>query len=169
MNKTELKAFIMDVDGTLTDGKIYIGSKGEVCKAFSVKDGYGIKNIIIPSGIIPVVITQRKSKIVEERCKELGIIEIYQGVHNKVFILNKVLEKLGFKLSEVAYIGDDLNDISCMEIIKKAEGVVGCPSDAVMQVKQISDYCCIATGGNGAVREYIDWIMEETRGRRGEI
>ena len=73
----------MDVDGTLTDGKIYTGSNGEVMKAFNIKDGYGIHDILIPNGITPVIITGRTSTIVENRCKELGISDLYQGVKTK--------------------------------------------------------------------------------------
>ena len=74
----------MDVDGTLTDGKIYMGSSGELMKAFNIKDGCGIHDIAIPNNITPVIITGRESKIVLNRCKELGITEVYQGISNKV-------------------------------------------------------------------------------------
>lgn len=149
----------MDVDGTLTDGKIYMGDSGEACKAFNIKDGYGIHDMIIPAGIIPVIITGRQSKIVENRCKELGITEVYQGVKEKTFKLREVLSELGVKLSEVAYIGDDLNDLPCMELIQNAGGLVGCPSDATSLVKQKSNVVVSAKGGEGAVREYIEIIF----------
>ena len=75
--------FIMDVDGTLTDGKIYMGSNGEVCKAFNIKDGCGIHDIALPKGLIPIIITGRSSEIVHNRCNEIGISEIYQGINDK--------------------------------------------------------------------------------------
>lgn len=153
MNK--IKYLVMDVDGTLTDGKIYMGDSGEIMKAFDIKDGCGIKNIAIPNGIIPIIITGRTSKILENRCRELGIETCYQGVRDKVEKLVLITKDL----SEVAYIGDDINDLSCMEEIKSAGGIVGCPADSVNQIIDIADYVCSKNGGNGAVREFIDWII----------
>lgn len=147
--------FVMDVDGTLTDGKIYMGCNGEVCKAFNIKDGCGIHDILIPSGIIPVIITGRKSEIVFKRSQELGIREVYQGVSNKL----EKLKGLVADLSVVAYIGDDINDISCMNSVKKAGGVIGCPKDAAKMVKDLVDYIAEHDGGDGAVRDFIEWIV----------
>ena len=76
----KVKYFVMDVDGTLTDGKIYMGAEGEILKAFDIKDGCGIHNILIPAGVVPVIITGRSSRILENRCRELGITEVHQGV-----------------------------------------------------------------------------------------
>ena len=154
MKKVEY--LVMDVDGTLTDGKIYMGNDGEFCKAFNIKDGCGIHDIAIKAGIVPVIITGRKSKILEDRCKELNITEIYQGVSSKI-------EKLLFitsELSTVAYIGDDINDLSCMIPVKEAGGIIGCPADAVKQVVDIADFISSKNGGEGAVRELIEWIMD---------
>ena len=149
------KYLVMDVDGTLTDGKIYMGSKGEMMKAFNIKDGCGIHDILIPAGIIPVIITGRESDIVMNRCKELGITEIYQGIKNKVEVMTTVIEEL----SSVAYIGDDINDLTCMSKIKEAGGIVGCPADSVESVKEIADYITPHNGGNGAVRDFIEWLI----------
>ena len=93
----KIKMLAMDVDGTLTDGKIYMGPQGEVCKAFNIKDGLGI-NQLIQNGILPVIITGRKSTIVENRAKELMITEIYQGVEDKATVLRQVARKYGFTL-----------------------------------------------------------------------
>ena len=154
----DIKMLVMDVDGTLTDGKIYMGETGEVCKAFNIKDGYGIHDILLPVGIIPVIITGRQSKIVENRCRELGITEIHQGVKDKVEKLREVVSKFGVGLENVAYIGDDLNDMPCMEAVKEAGGLVGCPADAVRAVREFSDYIATARGGEGAVREFIGFV-----------
>lgn len=151
-----IKYLVMDVDGTLTDGKIYMGNNGEMMKAFSIKDGCGIHDILLPAGIIPVIITGRKSDIVVNRCREIGIEKIYQGVSNKI-------EKLLFitsNLSEVAYIGDDINDLSCMEPVKEAGGKIGCPADAVKKVKELADFISVKNGGDGAVRDFIEWLVE---------
>lgn len=156
-----IKILVMDVDGTLTDGKIYMGDNGEVCKAFNIKDGYGIHDILIPAGIIPVIITGRRSKIVENRCAELGITEIHQGVKDKVEKLMEVISRIGVELKETAYIGDDLNDMTCMRTVKEAGGIVGCPADAAKEVREYSDFVAMARGGDGAVREYIEHIVSE--------
>ena len=146
----------MDVDGTLTDGKIYTSNSGELMKAFNIKDGCGIHDILIPAGIIPVIITGRTSDIVLNRCKELDITEIYQGVNNKIEKLLQITNDL----STVAYIGDDINDLSCMEPVKSARGMIGCPADAVEKVKAIADYIAPHKGGDGAVRDFIEWLMK---------
>ncbi len=146
----------MDVDGTLTDGKIYLGNDGEMMKAFDIKDGCGIHDIAIPLGIIPVIITGRSSKILQNRCNELGITNLHQGIRNKI----EKLHTITTDLSTVAYIGDDINDLSCMEQIKAAGGLVGCPSDAVKKVVDIADFVSTRNGGSGAVRDFIEWLVE---------
>lgn len=151
-----IKYLVMDVDGTLTDGKIYMGNNGEICKAFNIKDGCGIHDVAIPSGIIPVIITGRKSDIVTNRCREIGIERVYQGVSNKIDTLLSITSNL----TEVAYIGDDINDLSCMNPVKEAGGVIGCPRDAVKKVIEIADYIADHDGGDGAVRDFIEWLVE---------
>lgn len=155
-NMKNVKYLVMDVDGTLTDGKIYMGNDGEVIKAFSIKDGYGIHDIAMKANIIPVIITGRTSQIVLNRCTELGIKEIHQGISNKI----EELLSITTDFSEVAYIGDDLNDFSCMLLVKERGGVVGCPKDAVKEVIELADFVAYHNGGNGAVRDFIEWIVE---------
>lgn len=152
-----IQYLVMDVDGTLTDGKIYMGNDGEVFKAFSIKDGCGIKDIAIPAGIIPIIITARESNIVLLRCKELSISEVYQGIRNKFELLSNLISDF----STVAYIGDDILDLQCMVPIKKAGGIIGCPSDAADKVKNISDFIAVHKGGDGAVRDFIEWIINQ--------
>ena len=150
-----VKYLVMDVDGTLTDGKIYMSNEGEFCKAFDIKDGCGIHDIAIPTGIVPIIITGRQSNILVNRCKELGIKEYYQGISNKEKKLLDIIEDL----SSVAYIGDDINDLSCMKLIKGKGGLIGCPYDANEKVKKVADFISQYRGGNGAVREFIEWIL----------
>ena len=149
----------MDVDGTLTDGKIYMGNDGEIMKAFDIKDGYGIHDLLIPSGIIPVILTGRGSSILINRCKELGIKKVFQNIHNKIEKLNELVESEGNSLANVAYIGDDLNDEVCMKAVNNAGGQTGCPRDAVRGIRKISMYRCKKNGGDGAVREFIEHIL----------
>jgi 3-deoxy-D-manno-octulosonate 8-phosphate phosphatase (KDO 8-P phosphatase) len=133
-----------------------MGNNGEIMKAFDIKDGCGIHDIAIPAGIVPVIITGRSSKILENRCKELGIENLYQGIRNKI----EKLLTITTDFSTVAYIGDDINDLSCMEPVKTAGGLVGCPADAVKKVVDIADFVSTRNGGNGAVREFIEWVLE---------
>ena len=158
MNK--IKLLVMDVDGTLTDGKIYMGNDGEIMKAFDIKDGCGIKDILPTIGIVPVIITARTSKILENRCKELAIKEFHQGVRNKFEKLQEICRTYNATLKEVAYIGDDILDLQCMKPIKSEGGIVGCPADAVKKIIEISDFISTKNGGNGSVRQFIEYINE---------
>ncbi|MDE6386758.1 MAG: HAD-IIIA family hydrolase [Lachnospiraceae bacterium] len=147
----------MDVDGTLTDGGLYIGAGGEVMKRFHVKDGYAIHDLLPQMGIVPIIITGRTSEIVAQRCRELGITRLVQGSSNKIEDLKKILADENISITQVAYMGDDLNDYDCM----KQVGLKGCPSDAVSEIKSIADYVTQSNGGNGAVREFVEWIREK--------
>lgn len=150
----KIKALVMDVDGTLTDGGIYMGENGEIMKRFNVKDGYAIHNMLPQMGILPIIITGRISKIVENRCSELEIKELIQGSKNKLVDLLKIIEKFDIKLEEVAFIGDDLNDLEAMKFV----GVRGCPFDAIEEIREICEYVSPHMGGNGAVRDFVEWI-----------
>ena len=141
--KTAVKLLVMDVDGTLTDGKIYMGAGGELCKAFNIKDGYAINEMLPAHGIVPAIITGRTSAIVENRARELDT-------------LLALIAKYHCTSEQVAYIGDDVLDLVCMRHC----GVVGCPADACRQVKDVAHYVCQARGGDGAVREFVEWLLE---------
>lgn len=115
-----IKYLVMDVDGTLTDGKIYMGPSGEAMKAFSVKDGYAINYILKPNNIVSIIITARTSDIVMRRCEELGITEVHQGKHDKLSALIEIVGKEN--LGSCAYFGDDVLDQKCMLPIKEEGG-----------------------------------------------
>ena len=160
-----IKFLVMDVDGTLTDGKIYMGADGELFKAFDIKDGYALHTLVKENGIIPVIITARKSPMVIRRCEELGVTEIHQGVMNKLDCLKGILKEYSsadqqYDLSNVAYIGDDLLDLKCMNPIKAAGGSAGCPSNAVKELISVCDYVSPYRGGEGAVRDYVGYLIE---------
>lgn len=144
----------MDVDGTLTDGGIFISDSGEAMKQFYVRDGYAIRHILPEMGILPLIITGRKSEIVERRCRELDIVHLRQGSRNKIKDLKEILAEEQIAIEETAYIGDDVNDLDCMRSVALA----GCPVDAVPEIKEIADFVAQAEGGRGAVREFIEWI-----------
>lgn len=152
----KIKMLIMDVDGTMTDGKIYMGPQGEAMKAFSCLDGLGIAKLLPEMGVIPVIITGRSSQITANRAKELHIDHVYQGVADKLAVMERLAAQLGIAREEIAYIGDDLNDRICME----ACGITACPADAAAEIVEMVDYVCSRCGGNGAVREFIDYLRK---------
>lgn len=151
-----IKILVLDVDGTLTDGKIYIDSNGIESKSFHVKDGLAISQLI-SSGIECAIITGRTSKIVSIRAKELGIKYLYQGVYNKVDQLNSLLLDLGLTKYNCAYIGDDINDLDIIKMVSFS----ACPKDAALEIIKESDFVSKYNGGYGAVREIIEYILKE--------
>jgi 3-deoxy-D-manno-octulosonate 8-phosphate phosphatase (KDO 8-P phosphatase) len=153
----KIKMLVMDVDGTLTDGHIYMSAAGEAMKAFHSQDGYGIAQILPKLGIMPVIITGRTSQIVANRAAELKITRLYQGASDKLPLLQTVAAELGVCAEEIAYIGDDLNDLTCMQYC----GLTGCPADAVPEIRETVNFVSSRNGGQGAVREFIDMIQKQ--------
>lgn len=151
-----IKAIILDVDGTLTDGKLYIGNDGEELKAFSIKDGLAIVGAL-ENNINICIITGKISKIVEKRSQELGIKEIHQGISNKREKLDEICKKYNYSYNEIAYMGDDLNDYGIMEIVSYK----GVPADGAEELFEIADFISKKNGGDGAVREFIKDIMSK--------
>lgn len=150
----EIKAVITDVDGVLTNGTITYTSDGVEIKSFFVQDGLGAK-LLIENNIILGVITGRSSEVVNRRCSELGINEVHQGIVDKGAVLLEICKKYQFKPSEIAYIGDDINDWSAMEKV----GLKVCPADAHQLIKRQVDYITWKKGGSGAFRELADLIL----------
>lgn len=167
MRRANIKFLVMDVDGTLTDGKIHMGNNGELFKTFDIKDGAGIHELLPMHDIEPVIITARESEILENRCRELKIKEVHQGVRGKLQELEGILKSKNcivgenYSLENVAYIGDDLIDLQCMMPIKKAGGILGCPADAAKEVRDVCDFISRKDGGNGAVRDFIEWLVND--------
>ena len=151
-----IKLVLLDVDGTLTDGGIYRGNNGEELKRFNVKDGYAIVNAQ-KLGIEFGIITGRRSELVEIRSNELKIKYLYQGIFEKTVILKEIMQKTGLKKEEIAYMGDDLNDI----LIMKQSGLTGAPKDATDEVIRIADFVSEKNGGSGAVREFVEYILKK--------
>ena len=168
----KVKFLVLDVDGTLTDGKIYMGQDGELAKAFNVKDGCGILLELPLYDIVPVIITARESQILERRCSELNITELHQGVKDKLEKLTSIVNKYDSSLNAVAYAGDDLPDIPCMEAIRRSGGTVLCPSDAIPEIKALSNYVSSYKAGEGAVRDMIKYLARRINGtneQKGDI
>lgn len=146
----------LDVDGTLTDGKVYMGNTGEVCKAFNIKDGYGIRQYINRGGTV-VLITGRNSKIVQNRAEELGIQEVYQNVKNKADVMKVLSKKYNTTTASMAYIGDDMNDLDAI----LCAGISFIPNDGYDGLKPHVSIILTHNGGEGAVREAIDILLNE--------
>ncbi len=151
-----IKLFFSDVDGTLTDGKINITENGELFKSFSVKDGYALK-MLMNKGVTPIIITGRHSKIIEYRCKELGIDQIYQNVEDKKEVIEKISKEYGVTREEIAYIGDDENDIEAM----KYSYISFAPNDALDKTKQVASVVLSRKGGDACIREAIDVLIDK--------
>lgn len=152
-----IKLVAMDVDGTLTDGKIYMGSNGELMKTFDIKDGLAIHEILPSYGVTSAIITGRESKIVINRAEELEIPYVFQGVKDKAEKLREVASLLEISLEEIAFLGDDLGDMPAMNI----SGVSACPANAASKVRKIVDYVACKNSGDGAVREIIEWFEKQ--------
>lgn len=150
----KIKLLALDVDGVLTDGTIYISPAGEVFKGFNAKDGMGI-SCALRNNLQIAVITGRQSPIVERRCEELGIKLFMQSVKDKRLALQKMAQELGLTREEIAYMGDDLNDIPAF----KASGLNFVPADGSIEVLAVADIITKAKGGRGAVREAITMIF----------
>ncbi len=155
----KVKLFLMDVDGVLTDGKMYYipGKDGKLVefKSFHSLDGIGLR-LLNQFGILTGVITGRESPGTEERAKSLGMSYAYQGFLSKLDPLEQILAATGLRPENVAYMGDDLTDIP---VLKKA-GFACAPANAVTEVKAVSDFVAKKDGGIGAVREACDFILK---------
>lgn len=151
-----IKLFVMDVDGTLTDGGIYYDNNGNEFIKFNVKDGAGIKRLQ-SIGIKTMILTGRRSKSVEIRAKNLSIDYVIQGAEDKAAFLKGFLEHNIIAPEEVAYIGDDINDLEPIRNVVYS----ACPNDAVSEVKTAVHAVCSLNGGQGAVREFSDYIINE--------
>ncbi len=153
-----VELIVLDVDGTMTNGKITYSEDGEELKSFCVKDGLAIASWI-GLGKHVAIITGRRSKIVERRATELGIKHFYQGVHNKREVLEKIVTSLQLEWDQVAAIGDDLNDISMINAV----GHSFAPVNASHYVVRKVDHLLVRHGGEGAVREMIEHLIVQNR------
>jgi len=151
-----IKLLVLDVDGCLTDGKIIYSSDASEVKEFNVKDGLAIASWI-KLGNHVAIITGRNSFVVKKRADELGIQHLYQGIKNKLDVLNTIMSELNLQAYEVAAIGDDLNDYEMLSLAGRSFT----PKDGVRDIQEIVDTVLSKKGGDAAVREMIDTIIEE--------
>lgn len=151
----KLKLLILDVDGVLTDGKLFFDDQGKEYKSFHARDGHGIK-LLRQTGVEVAVISGRKSHSVELRMRSLGVGLVYQGHEDKIGAFEEIIRKMGITPDQAAHVGDDLLDLPIMTRVGFAIAV----KDANFAVKQRADWCTSVPGGQGAVREVCDLIMQ---------
>ncbi len=149
-----IRLFVMDVDGTLTDGTLTFSAEGEELKSFHARDGAGIR--LLPKvGIVPAIVTGRSSLATRRRAQELDIEHVDDGVHDKLGSVDRLRRELDVPWDAVAFIGDDLSDIPPM----RHAGFSAAPADAVPEVREVATYVCALPGGRGAVREAIENLL----------
>lgn len=158
-----VRMILMDVDGVLTDGGItYEGADAEL-KRFNIQDGMGI-TMAVKAGLTVGILTGRSSPMVDRRARELSITVVKQGFHTKIDGWNEILAETGMTAAQVAYIGDDIQDLP---VLWRA-GFSAAPANAVAEVRSEVDYVCQQSGGHGAVREFIDLLLAE-KGIKAEV
>ena len=158
---SEIHALILDVDGTLTDGGMYYGAKGEALKKFNTRDAMGLQRIR-QAGIRLCVMTQEQSEAVHARMRKLKIDNYHPGVSNKLALMHTIAQDWDLPLEAIAYMGDDCNDLACL----KAVGYAFCPQDAVPEIKAVADYMASKRAGKGAVREVCDLLLAQRVGSK---
>lgn len=149
-----IRLFATDVDGVLTDAGMYYSESGDEWKKFNTRDGMGIK-LLQQAGLITALVTQENTKLVFRRGEKLEIPEVHQGVFDKVAVLRRLAEKYHLSLQDVAYMGDDVNDLAALEVV----GLSAAPADCAASVARVVHYRCRKKGGEGAVREVADLIL----------
>jgi len=150
-----IKIILTDVDGVLTDGGMYYSSKGDIMKKFHARDGMGV-TLLNKNGIPTIIVTKEQTEIVRQWSKKMKVKELLDGVKNKELVLEKICKKYRILSDEVAYIGDDINDIDLLKNV----GFSACPKDGMENVKKICNYTCKKEGGNGAFRELVELILK---------
>jgi 3-deoxy-D-manno-octulosonate 8-phosphate phosphatase (KDO 8-P phosphatase) len=151
----KIKIVLTDVDGVLTDGGMYYSNKGDVLKKFHARDGMGV-TLLKRNGIPTVIVTKEKTMMVKQWAKKMKIEKLYDGVTKKENILDKVCKRFEVSPENIAYIGDDVNDLGLMKKI----GFSVVPQDGIKKAIQIADYRCKLNGGEGVLREVVDLIFE---------
>ena len=149
-----IQLLVLDVDGVLTDGRLYYGARGEVMKVFDVKDGLGMQQLAA-AGVTLAIISGRRSPAVVRRARDLGVRHVFQGVDDKLAVFERLRKRLGFEAVECACVGDDLPDVAMMQ----TAGLAFAVCDAHMSALRVADVVTSKPGGRGAVREVCDVLM----------
>jgi 3-deoxy-D-manno-octulosonate 8-phosphate phosphatase (KDO 8-P phosphatase) len=152
---SRVRLLVLDVDGVLTDGRLYYGLRGEALKVFHVRDGLGLK-LLAAAGVTVAVISGRKSGMTGRRCRELGIRHVLQGVDDKLAGFQRLRARLGLAAGACACVGDDLPDVPLMRCVGLAFAV----SDAHPHARSAAHVVTSLGGGQGAVREVCDYLLQ---------
>jgi 3-deoxy-D-manno-octulosonate 8-phosphate phosphatase (KDO 8-P phosphatase) len=152
-----VRLVVTDCDGVLTDGGVYYSERGEEMKRFHIRDGMGVE-LLRAAQIRTAILTREKSASVLARARKLGLDDVWLGVADKRSHLQGVLREARLSVGEVAYIGDDVNDLPIIDMIAR-EGLTGAPADAVEAVARSVHHRTAARGGHGALREFVEWIL----------
>lgn len=152
----KIKLLLTDCDGVLTDGGVYYGENGEVLKKFNIRDGMGVERLLKYANVETGIITGEVSPSVKKRAEKLKITELHLGIKDKPAVLHAILQRKNLQADEVAYIGDDTNDVEIMKLV----GLSACPADAMIFTKNIAHYICENKGGEGAFREFAELIIQ---------
>lgn len=158
-----IKLLLLDVDGVLTDGCVYLGGSGEEMKRFHVRDGLGLK-LLRAEGVEIALVSGRHSDSTSRRAKELGIDEVHQGSFDKATVCRRLIADRGLAKDEVCVVGDDILDLAMFRV----SGMNFAVADAVEEVKQAADVILEKPGGAGAVRDVCEWILK-CRGRWASV
>ena len=151
----KIKLLLTDCDGVLTDGGVYYGENGEVLKKFNIRDGMGVERLRKLVNVETGIITGEVSPSVKTRAEKLKITELHLGIKDKPAVLKDILQRKNLQADEIAYIGDDTNDVEIMKLV----GLVACPADAMIFAKNVAHYVCENKGGEGAFRELAELII----------
>lgn len=154
-NLKNITTFIFDVDGVLTNGTVIATESGELLRTFNIKDGYALQ-LAAKKGYNICIISGGKGIAMNKRFESLGIADVFLGVHNKIEVFNNYTQQKGISPNQVLYMGDDIPDITVMELV----GIATCPNDAVEEIKTISHYISPKKGGEAAVRDVIEKVLK---------
>jgi 3-deoxy-D-manno-octulosonate 8-phosphate phosphatase (KDO 8-P phosphatase) len=152
---------IADNDGVLTDGTVYVSAAGEQLKAYSVRDGMGVERLR-DHGLATAVVTREPPALIAPRAHKLELAHLWTGVRDKHAHLGRIFNEAHVSLDQLAYIGDDLNDLDILETIGEV-GLTAAPADAMPRVRDTVHYVCEAPGGRGAFREFAEWLLRLRR------
>jgi YrbI family 3-deoxy-D-manno-octulosonate 8-phosphate phosphatase len=158
LKSKKIKVILTDVDGVLTDGGMYYSDKGDIMKRFHARDGMGV-TLLRKNNIPTIIVTKEKTKIVKQWSTKMKIKKLYSGIIDKESIIDEICKKFHVIPDELAYIGDDINDIGLLRKV----GFSAVPNDAILETKKIADYICKTNGGYGAFREFADLILSSTK------
>lgn len=150
----QIRMIVLDVDGVLTDGKIYLGNDGAEFRAFYVRDGLAIR-MGQAAGLRFGILSGRNSALVERRARELDIEHIHQGIQDKGAQLDRMATETSLKAEQICFVGDDLIDVPAL----RRAGLAACPADGCEETRQFAHYICNNNGGHGAVREVVDLVL----------